>query len=534
MKFNKKLPFHPAAHNRMMTAGALVLLAGIVFLIYSNSLHSPFVFDDRTNITRVPAMHITELSWENIKTAVQEAHSKSRPLPNISFALNHYFHGLNVTGYHVVNISLHLMAGLFLFLFVRQTLLLHGLPQNPGYAISPEMLAFSAALIWIVNPVNTQAVTYIVQRMVSMAAMFFILSLLLYAWGRSRWRNHGRITLNSGLALSGCLLAGICAVISKQNAGMLPIIILLYEWFFFQDLSVKLSKKQVGWIIGGLAVFSAIALLYLGANPLDRILGGYARREFTLPERVMTEWRVIIYYIALVCYPFPGRLNLDHDYPLSVSLIQPPTTLPALGAIAALVILALYVAPRHRLIAFCLLWLILNLIIESSVISLEIIFEHRTYLPFMLMPLAAAFLIFRLIKPKALAIASVCIIALIFSFWTYQRNTTWQDEAGFARDRLLKSPNKARPNMEIGVYLAQAKKYDLALQYLYKALQLNPAGRVIINTYTNLGNVMVRKGRLKEAIDYYQKALAMDPDHQSARENMEKVKAFMEKRGSGL
>lgn len=157
---------------RCLIAASLLLLAVIVCIIYSNTFTVPFVFDDRINITRVPAMHMTELSWENIKTAVQEAHSEYRPLPNISFALNHYFHGLNVTGYHMVNISLHLMAGLFLFLFVRQTLLIHGLPQKPGYTISPEVLAFSAALIWIVNPVNTRAVTYIVQRMTSMAALF--------------------------------------------------------------------------------------------------------------------------------------------------------------------------------------------------------------------------------------------------------------------------------------------------------------------------------------------------------------------------
>ncbi|MFO8076981.1 MAG: hypothetical protein R6T85_12775, partial [Egibacteraceae bacterium] len=153
-------------------------------------------------------------------------------------------------------------------------------PDRTGAWSEPTWIAFFASLLWLVQPVNTQAVTYIVQRMTSMAALFFMLSLLLYALGRGRWLDRGKLTPAAGFAFLGCVLSGICALISKQNAAMLPIIILLYEWFFFQNLSISLSKKQVGLIVCCIAVFGGIALLYLGGDPLGRILSGYAPQEF--------------------------------------------------------------------------------------------------------------------------------------------------------------------------------------------------------------------------------------------------------------
>jgi len=515
----------PFSKDHFFLTAALLLLAGVVCVIYSNTFGVSFVFDDHHFVKNDSAIRMDAITWDGIKTAALEGRPRNRLLPNASFALNYYFHDFKLAGYHAVNICLHLITGLLLFLLTLQTLRVAGLPKNLKNSATPELIAFSAALVWIVHPVHTQSVTFIYQRMTSMAALFFILSLLLYAWGRGKWRRSQGITASVGLAFLGCLVSGICALTSKQNAAMLPIIILIYEWFFFQDLSVSFSKRQMFWIMGTLLIFGGIALLYLGGSPFERILNAYTRRQFTLPERVMTEWRVVIYYITLLFYPHPGRLNLDHDYPLSGSIMQ-PTTLPALGAIIALIALSLYLAPRHRLISFCLLWFVLNLIIESSVVGIEIIFEHRTYLPFMLLPLAAAWLAFQYLRPKTIVVAGVCAIAVIFSVWTYQRNITWQDAAGFARDRVIKSPNKARPNMEMGVYLAHQEKYDLARQYLQKALRLNPTGRVMVNTYTDLGNVMVRTGRLKKGIDYYKKALALDPGHQSARKNMEKVVRF--------
>jgi len=503
--------------HRLLTAAALFVLTGIVCLIYSNTLQSPFVFDDTGYITEDSAIRMTEFSWENIKKAALEGRPRDRLVPNISFALNYFVGHYNVLGYHLTNIAIHLAIGLLLFFLVRLTLARFGPPAGPRSWTAPAWIAFFAALLWLVQPVNTQAVTYIVQRMTSLAAFFYILSLLLYVWGRSRWQDQGKITPAAAFAFFGCILAGLCAVISKQNAGMLPVMILAYEWFFFQDLKLSLSKKQVLWIIGVAAVFTAIALLYLGGDPLERILRAYTRRDFTLAERVMTEWRVVIYYITLLFYPHPGRLILDHDYPLSVSMAQPATTLPALFAIICLAGLTVYLARRHRFISFCLVWFLANLVIESSVIGIEIIYEHRTYLPFIFLVTAGVYLALSRIQAVKTSVAGLCIIALVFSVWAYQRNTIWESRVDFWADNARKAPNDFRPHNDLGVACYDAGQIDRAIFQYRKALALEPDHT---DTLNNLGNALKRKGRANQAMRAYLRAIEISPRHTKARINI--------------
>ncbi len=521
-----------ATHRRLLTAASLVLLAGITFLIYSNTLDSPFEFDDTEKITENPAIRMTELSWEGIKTAVLGSRPKSRPLPNISFALNFYMGRYNVIGYHLTNIFIHLAAGLLLFFLVRLTLRSFAPPTGTRSWPAPGWLAFFASLLWLVQPVNTQAVTYTVQRMASMAALFFILSLFLYAWGRVQWRARGKLTLAAALAFSGCVLSGTCAILSKENAAMLPIIILLYEWFFFQDLSVSIPKRQILWIVGVILIFSVIAICYLGVNPLDRILNGYTQQEFTLPERVMTEWRVIIYYVSLFFYPHSVRLILDHDYPLSYSLAEPGTTLFCLGAVFALIMLCIYLARRHRFLAFCLAWFLATLVIESSVIGLDTIFEHRTYLPFMLFMAGGAYLALGYIRPTKAAIIGLCMVALVFSIWTWQRNTIWQSPIDLWTDNVHKSPNDPRPHGSLGMAhldrtYNDADQVDRAIHHCKTALALGSGTQWRVkykwSVLYNLGDALRRKGQVDQAVAYYLQVLEIKPMHTKARINLASI-----------
>jgi len=495
----------------------LILLSATVFLIYSNTLNCPFVFDDTGFITEDPAIRMNEFSWKAIKTAAFEGRPKNRLIPNISFALNYYFSHYDVTIYHITNIGIHLATGFLLFFLIYLTLLRFGQSKAIKLPSFPVLIAFFSTLIWLVQPVNSQAVTYIVQRMTSLSALFFISSLLLYVMGRGKWLAEGKITPISGLALLGCLASGVCAVISKQNAGMLPVIILLYEWFFFQKLSLALSKKQTIWIIGGILAFAAIAILYLGDDPIQRILNSYNRRDFTLHERVMTQWRVIIYYITLFFFPHPGRLILDHEYPLSSSMLQPLTTVTSLAAIICLIGLTIYIARRQRLIAFCLVWFLVNLVIESSVIGIEIIYEHRTYLPFMFLILSAAYLVLKHIRPAKIAIGCLCLVTAIFSLWVYQRNTIWESRVSFWEDNASKAPKDFRPHNDLGAAYYDAEQIDSAIIQYRKALELKPHHPDALN---NLGNALKNKGRMGQAIACYQKALQNNPRHIKARNNL--------------
>ncbi len=493
----------------------------IGFLIYSNTLNSPFVFDDDGFILNDRHIRMTELTGESLIDAAFKGSPKHRLLPNISFAFNYYYGQYQVFGYHIFNIIVHLLTGCLLFFFIRITLKVETWRTGSPPDSSTLFIPFFAALIWLVHPVNTQAVTYTCQRMTSMVAMFYILSMLFYVYGRTSLRLDRPRYLRAILLFCGCIISGACAVASKENAGVLPLFILLYEWFFFADLKPLLSNKKILWVIcGGVALFGIIAIIYLGENPIDRILRSYKYRDFTLPQRVLTEFRVVIYYISLFLFSFSGRLNLEHDYPLSSSLIDPWTTVPALTAMVLLIGFAFFTAKKNRLPAFCILWFFGNLLIESSVIGIEIIFEHRTYLPFMMVSLLFTIAIARYVKPKWLCIGLLCTIAAIFSTWTFQRNNTWQNELYFYRDCVIKSPQKFRPHNNLGIALYNENRFHAAIDHYQKALQINPYSRYVKFTYNNLGNAELKLYNADKAVTYFSKALDIDPNFPKALNNM--------------
>ncbi len=489
------------------------ILIGFIFLaltygIYSNTLEAPFYFDDNYTIkdnADIRVTRITEVGNAGFKS------SSTRPIAFISFALNYYFHQYNLKGYHLVNIIIHILTGIFLYLFIKDTLKLPLLEFKYHFLGS---IAFFAALVWLVHPLHTQSVTYIVQRMNSMTAMFYVLSFWLYVRGRLVQENR-----KSWPWYVGSLLVWILALGSKQNAAVLPFFIFLYEWFFFQNLDRGWFKRHLKYVFGVVILFSLIALIYLGTNPLERLksISDYANHEFTLTERILTQPRVVIYYISLIFFPHPSRLNLDYDFPLSHSLIDPITTLFSFCIIFGLIGFAIYIAKKERLISFCILWFFGNLVIESSVIPLAIIYEHRTYLPSMLVSLLAVLLGYRLIKIRWLGVALVFVVAAVFSFWTYQRNDIWRDPVALWSDCVAKSPQKARPHNNLGTALDKQGRTKEAIQHYLQALRIKPD---YADAHNNLGTVLDKQGRTKEAIQHYLQALRIKPDYVDAHNNL--------------
>jgi protein O-mannosyl-transferase len=440
--------------KQLYTAILLATMLATGIIVYSNSFHAEMVFDDHPFIIDDPSVHMTELSWDGIKTAAFKGFPAHRYLPNISWALNYYFGQLNPFGYHLVNLIIHLLSGIFLFFFIKNTLRI-----DPGHTrdAHPALIAFFAALIWIVQPVGTQSVTYICQRMASMVALFYILSLLLYVRGRMAMRQNPGRRLVPGLYFLGCALSAVCAIATKENAGTLPLVILLYEWFFFHDLKLNRSRRQMLWIAFFVIVFAGVVLWFLGENPMLRIINSYKSRDFSLTERVMTEWRIMVYYISLFLWAPPGRLNLDHDYPLSLSPLNPATTMLTLAAILGLLYLSAYSAKKDRLIAFCILWFFITQATESTIIGIELIFEHRTYIPFMMTSLLFVLAAFRLVKNRPIAYGLLVSAALVFSVWTYQRNQIWHDPVTFWTDAMEKSANKPRAAKNLAFAYQQKK-----------------------------------------------------------------------------
>jgi len=496
------------------TKVTLIILAffALGFLVYSNTFHSPFVFDDIVRIEENPAIRIDKLNIKNLwNSAFGKRSARSRPVGNISFALNYYFHQYELTGYRILNIIIHIVTGILLWLTLKKTLNLKSVRPEFEHG---KWIALFTALLWLVNPVQTQSVTYIVQRLNSMAAMFFLLSFLFYL--------NGRLTAKKGMRWTwfvGAAWAWFLALGCKQNTAMLPFFIFLYEWYFFQDLNVDWLKRNIKYFLIIFVVFIIVAIIFLGTKPLDRLasIGDYAKNEFTLPERVMTEWRVVVYYLSLIILPHPSRLNLDYDFALSYSLINPFTTLLSLIGIIGLIILAVFMAKKQRLMSFCIFWFLGNLVIESSVIPLAIIFEHRIYLPSMLVCLIPVILFYRHIKPEWLAVGISCALIILFSYWTFERNNVWRDRLTLWADCVKKSPNKARPYSNLGVAQKKQNMADEAFQNFRKALQLDPN---YVDAHHNLGVMLEAQNKKSEAIAHYRKAVELDPTYVRSYNNL--------------
>jgi Flp pilus assembly protein TadD len=489
----------------------LVLTFAIIgFLTYSNTLNAPFVFDDESNITNNPNIRLTSFSLSGIFSACFESRSSRRPVSNFTFALNYYFGRYNPTGYHYVNIIIHIITGVFLYHFVKETL---RTPALKGKYSRHRTIAFFAAIVWFVHPVQTQAITYIVQRMTSMASMFFVLSLLLYVNGRLARLAGGR----SWPYFAGSCLASLLAFSSKEITATLPVFILIYEWYFFQSLDTQWLKRRWPYAAGIAAIFAILALLYMGPHPIDRISATYQRWGFTATERVLTQFRIVVHYISLLVYPHPARLNLDYDFPLSNSLINPASTLICFLAIVALVGAAVYEAKKQPLLSFCILWFFGNLIIESSVIALELVFEHRLYLPSMMVSVAAVAVAGRFIKLGWIRMGIFCTMVILLCSWTYERNIVWVDAATLWKDCVDKSPNKPRPYNNLAIILREEGQIDESIAYLQKALELKPNHT---DAHNNLALAMQLKGDLEQAVEHYFLALQTRPDDAKTHNNL--------------
>jgi len=473
----------------------LFFLVAVAFIIYAPSIKGPFVFDDKPNILESSAIRLTDFSFAGLKKAVSGGRLSTRPVANITFALNYLIHGYNVYGYHIFNILVHAINGILLFFLFRLTLKLTSLNRD----IASTAVPFVAALIWFVHPLQSQSVAYIVQRMNSMAAMFYILAVLCYARARLAGSKKLKYFLFAGFIVSGLLAIG-----TKEISATLPVFIFLYEWYFFQDLDYKWIKKRIIYIAGVLIISMVIAYLYVGDNPAYRILSGYKLRDFTLEQRLLTQPRVVFFYLSQLVFPIPSRLSLEHDFPLSYSLFNPPTTIVSIGALLLILVMAILYARKYRLASFAILWFFGNLFIESSFVPLEIIFEHRVYLPSMFLILTVTMLAAKLIKIPKLKIAISCLIIVVLSFWTFERSRVWGDDELLMRDCVAKAPQKSRMYANLGNVLTRKGKYEEAYKNYYTALKIDPYDEI---AYIGIGDALNYQGRYKEAIQNFNTAL---------------------------
>jgi Tfp pilus assembly protein PilF len=355
--------------------------------------------------------------------------------------------------------------------------------------------------------------------MASMGGMLYLLSLVLYIKGRCS-TGWPRIFYMGGMVLSYLL-----GVFTKENVAILPLFIVLYEFYFFQNLDLSpRGKKVVYWLVGTLLILGAFGLILWGQRYYYDIVEGYKMRDFTLEERVLTQFRVVLYYVTLLIYPHPLRLTLDYDFSISKTILDPPTTLISILIIAGLMGYSIWIAKRKPVLSYFILWYFGNLVIESSIFPLEMVFEHRLYLP-----AVGPFILFSLLivrgieklrareaishietaKPHLIQILVFLVIILLLSIGTYSRNEIWNDEIGLWKDCLKKSPKKARPYVNLGFAYLDAGIYDQAMEATQNALKIDPK---YAHAYYNLSIIYQKMGDLSQAVKMGKKALEIDPD----------------------
>ena len=501
---------------------AFCLLAFLVFFIYSNTLRSSWHFDDYANIKENSHVQIQDLHPQTIwKTFYASPEGKDRPfraLAYLTFALNAYFHQDAVTGYHVVNIVIHIITACLLFAVILKLFNTPNLVnKNNGDAY---FVALLTSALWAINPIQTQAVTYIVQRMASMAALFYLLAVYFYIVARLKHTTKSRMTL---YAL--CILSYLCAIFSKENAAALPIALLFLEFIFFRNFRDLKTKKQFGLcILAGLFFVVALGML-LFRNPF-RFLDGYPNRTFTPLQRVLTEFRVVTFYLSQIFYPVPTRLSLLHDFNVSTSVFHPLTTLSSILFVLTLVALGLFWMGRRPVLSFAILFFIVNHLIESSVIGLEIVFEHRNYLPslFIFMPVAMG--VKGLLdhygrsRPfmRYFLIVSIAFVLIGFGTGTYIRNQAWADEKALWEDTLAKAPKSIRAYHELAYQFYEKNGYyNAALALYHRGLEFN--GQNVYErtlSLNNIASIHYTRGEYGLAEEFWMKAIALYPDYKQA------------------
>ena len=318
---------------------AACILALMILLGYLNTFKASWHLDDHSNINKNSVLHINNLEFKSLFRTFYSSPTRPgvigqklyRPVPCLTFALNWYFGKDNVFGYHLVNIAVHILTAWILFFTVLNLLRTPNLIEKfPG---SQHLIAFLCAALWALNPIQTQAITYIVQRMASMAAMFYILSIFFYIKFRLSDRAVKRI-----IFLLSCLTGFVLALGSKENTLTLPVALLLIEIICFQDLNQRHTRRNLIWgsIGGGIFLIVFGNLLFTPGSMLS-IFNGYDNRPFTLSERLLTEPRILIFYLGQIFYPLADRLSIEHDIEISTSLFQPWTTVPSILLILVLV-----------------------------------------------------------------------------------------------------------------------------------------------------------------------------------------------------
>lgn len=500
-----------------LTFFGLAIIIILVLSAYSNTLNSPPILDDTHSFIDEPLIQNFNWSAPAVKALSRSKFGWARFIPMLTLG-NDYWRGQgSLRPFHLTNIFIHLLTTLAVFFWSRLLFRLLRNQQEDKESVNELLASLAVAGIWALVPIQTNAVTYIVQRMASLVTLFYILSFTMYFHGRLNWLSNGKKK-----ALSFWFMAFICfvlALMSKENAVTLPVMIIIAEELFFRCQFHAWLSEYKKIIIATIILFMVVVLA-VSVKMVPSILSGYDKRHFTLDERLLTELRVVSSYISLLLFPWPSRLCLDHHVALSTSLLTPFTTLLSFCFLLFLAGLAWCWRHRYPLLTFGLAWFFCNLILESSFIPLELKFEHRLYLPscgFYLFLVGAGIVCgrhFSIPIDQRIWGAALLILLAVLSLMTHMRNLVWIDAVTLYGDCAKKAFLKPRVHSNLSKAYSVAGFQEKAIAEAEKAIELG------VNGYEeywvaacNMITAYKRQGREKEALSKGEELLADAPEN---------------------
>lgn len=494
----------PSSRWSWAAAGSIVVTVGIA---YSNSLHGKFIFDDVPSI--VENQSIRNLgSWQVLAAPPDAITTAGRPIVNLSLAVNYALGGLAVEGYHVVNLVIHLLAALTLFGLVRRTLLVPAM--SGSFRRASTGLAWAVALLWALHPLQTESVTYVVQRAEAMVGLFYLLTL--YCLVRGLTAAHGRGAWYAAVV-------GVCALGmgSKEVMVSAPLLAMLYDRTFIAgSFQESLRRRWRLW----LALVATWALLAF-VHHVSQNRGGSAGfgLGMTAWQYARTQFGYIMHYLRLAFWPSP--LVLDYGYLIAQ---KPAEIIPYAIAVLVLVAATTVALVLRPTWGFLGAWFFAILAPSSSLVPLpgQTAAEHRMYLPLVAVVVLIVFSVYRMAARMAgpaagrlgrsgpvVMAALPAIAAAVLGSATHKRNQDYQSELTLWDIAVASEPRNDRAYLSRGnVYRAQGQ-FEAAIKDFDKCLALNPR---FVKAYVSRGSAFNDQGRHDEAMADFERALRLKPD----------------------
>lgn len=503
-----------------MAASGALLISGW------DATNGRFYLDSEGHFRNNPYFQEPSLSWQKIYDSIfaNPYPVAQRPIPTISVLVENNLLGLSPKSGRIINLLIHGLNILLLFLLCRRVLSHFGKEQQTA-----NIGALLCVLLWGLNPFHADTVFYVIQRSTILSATFYLLGIIAYLHIREspgRWGWWGILAVS--------FIGGIAC---KENAALLPLGLMALEFVLpprnlpeNRKLTIETAgnqsesssnhdgiqkrRKRLVWLLAGIIVLPLVGALALGYSPVS-ILQGLLKdsnaREFTNTERLLTEGRVLLHYLSLLFYPNPDKLTFVLKYPISKSLFTPISTIISWGTIAALLIASTMYIRRYPLIWLAIFWFFINHLLESTFIQLEMAFIHRNYLPSIFLFLPVAGWLATQKRPALRVLIPVSLLMVAFLFGWHSRAAVWGNPTKFWEDSVEKAPGSLRGYINLGVIWdlqgQPIKSMEIFQQGLNNAYEENNV--TWSSLYCNMGIASMHLGQLRPANTYMTKALSL-------------------------